>query len=144
MKTRAAAALAVLLSFVSIATPVASGEETQRYLVATRRPLHAGSQVATFRSVDGFAADLTSSEVAELRRNANVRWIEPIVERHAFAQPARNLNAQTTPYGVDLIEARAAWVAPCVSRPMSWHSRMSTRDTRNRSRLSACERITAS
>src|SRR6185436_17463708 len=61
--------------------------------------------------VDGFAADLTSSEVAELRRNASVRWIEPVVERHAFAQTARNLNAQTTPYGVDLIEARASWIA---------------------------------
>lgn len=111
MKIRAAAGLAVLLSLASIAFPVASAEETQRYLVATNRPFRAGSQVATFRSVDGFAANLTVSEVAELRRNANVRWIEPIVERHAFAQPARNLNAQTTPYGVDLIEARAAWVA---------------------------------
>lgn len=107
MKTRAAVALAVLLSFAAIA----SAEDTQRYLVATKRPFRAGARVETFRAVDGFAADLTSSEVAELRRNANVRWIEPVVERHAFAQVARNLSAQTTPYGVDLIEARASWVA---------------------------------
>lgn len=112
MKTRAAAALAVLLSFVSIASPVASASETpQRYLVATSRPFRAGAKVATFRAFDGFAADLTSSEVAELRRNANVRWVEPVVARHAFAQTARNLSAQTTPYGIDLIEARASWVA---------------------------------
>jgi len=108
MKTRAASALAILLSLVTVAS---AQEAPQRYLVATSRPFRAGADVATFRSVDGFAASLTSSEVAELRRNASVRWIEPVVERHAFAQAARNPNTQTTPYGVDLIEARPSWVA---------------------------------
>jgi serine protease len=54
---------------------------------------------------------LASDEVAQLKRNANVRWVEPVLERHAFAQTARNPFVQTIPYGVDLIHARDVWRA---------------------------------
>src|SRR5688572_21557319 len=95
----------------------ASAEETHRYLIATKQPFRAGALAAVlrdarqgvqlrnasgFRSVDGFAADLTSSEVAELRRNPNVRFIEPVIERHTYAQALRRPDAQTIPYGIDL------------------------------------------
>ena len=119
MKRSAVAALLFLI------TGALSAEETQRYLVATRQPFRAGAlgaviresresfsprAVAGFESFDGFAADLTPSEVAELRRNGAVRWVEPVVERHALG--ARNLEGQTTPYGIDLVKAKQSWVAP--------------------------------
>lgn len=117
-------AVAALLTLALATT--AAAEETHRYLVATKKPFRAGAlaavlrdarqdvsprEVEGFHSFDGFAADLTASEVAELRRNPNVRWVEDVVERHAFARPMRNLNAQTVPYGIDLIHAREAWLA---------------------------------
>jgi serine protease len=120
MKIKAAAALAFLLVAAGV-----SAETTQRYLIATTTPYRPGTiaaivresrqglsprDVAGFQSFDGFAADLTASEVAELQRNPHVRWVEPVLERHAFAQ-SRNPNAQTVPYGVDLIHAREAWTA---------------------------------
>jgi serine protease len=100
---------------------------TQRYLVATQHPFHAGTLAGIAKEArqglelrgaegfgeafDGFAADLTADEVAELKRNSNVRWLEPVVERHAFAQPSRNPQIQTVPYGIDLIHARDVWPA---------------------------------
>ena len=121
MKRTAAAAF---ILFAVAAT--VSAEETQRYLVATRQPFHAGAvasalreargeitlrDVAGFESFQGFAADLTPSEVARLRRSGGVRWIEPVIERHAFARPMRAVGRQTLPYGLDLIHARQAWAA---------------------------------
>ncbi|HJQ41298.1 MAG TPA: S8 family serine peptidase [Thermoanaerobaculia bacterium] len=111
---RLAAATLVFLSTSAFAA------DTQRYLVATAHPFRAGGGMAMGRearqegfgaSFDGFAADLTSAEVAALRKNANVRWVEPVVERHALAQPARNPQIQMVPYGVDLIHAREVWAA---------------------------------
>jgi len=117
MKQLAAAAAA----FVFIATG-ATAAETQRYLVATKHPF--ASLVREARAglrldgaegfgaaFDGYAADLTSDEVAALKQHADVRWVEPVVERHAFAQPTRNPNAQTIPYGIDLVHARDVWPA---------------------------------
>jgi len=65
-----------------------------------------------FESFNGFAADLTKTELYQVSRNANVRWIEPELERHAYAQAPRNLHGQTIPYGIDMIHAREAAVAP--------------------------------
>ena len=122
MKRTAFAAFALLISGALYAG------ETQRYLVATRQPYRAETlamvvgeaqeaktpvapqAVEGFVSFDGFAADLTPSEVAALRRSSSVRWVEPVIERHAVA--TRNLNGQTTPFGVDLIQAKKAWAAP--------------------------------
>ena len=111
-------------AFLFLITGALSAEETQRYLVATRQPFRAGAlgavvresresiaprAVAGFESFDGFAADLTSSEVAALRRSGSVRWVEPVVERHILG---RNLDGQTTPYGIDIVKAKQAWGAP--------------------------------
>ncbi|HEX2122749.1 MAG TPA: S8 family serine peptidase [Thermoanaerobaculia bacterium] len=121
MKRNAVAALICLLVAAG-----ATAEETQRYLVATKQPFRAGAlagvvrearqqgvsirDVVGFEAFDGFAASLTSAEVAALKRNSNVRWIEPVVERHAF-QSSRKLTGQTIPYGLDVIRAREAWAA---------------------------------
>ncbi len=121
MKRNAVAALVCLLVAAG-----ATAEETQRYLVATKRPFRAGAlagvvrearqqgvsirDVVGFDAFDGFAASLTTGEAAALKRNTNVRWIEPVVERHAF-QSSRKLTGQTIPYGLDVIRAREAWVA---------------------------------
>jgi subtilisin family serine protease len=93
--------------------------ETQRYLVATKHAaIHAdvrqmlgedfaARDVVPFATFSGFAADLTESEVASLRRANEVRWVEPVLERHAFAQERDPLR-QTVPFGVSAVLARQA------------------------------------
>lgn len=98
----------------------AEGATTARYLVATRSGAmgenaraivansarHAGQPVVELGELDGFAATLTEQEVETLRASPNVRWVEPVVERHAFAG-----GTQTTPWGLEVIhapESRAA------------------------------------
>jgi len=113
MKRYAGAVFAILLL-----STVALADETGRYLVATKRSFRATSlaqqlediearRISAFETFQGFAASLTQSEVDELRRSRDVRWIEPVLERHAFG--LGNLKAQQIPYGVDLIHARPVW-----------------------------------
>lgn len=111
----------VFLFAVLLATTV-SAAETRRYLVATKRPFAAGGLKALQDSVDtsvelrrvngfqafrGFAAELTEDEVATLRASKEVRFVEPVVERHAF-ELNRNLRGQTIPYGIQALSARQA------------------------------------
>ncbi|HYK05040.1 MAG TPA: S8 family serine peptidase [Thermoanaerobaculia bacterium] len=113
---------ATVILFVLLLTTTAFAAETRRYLVATKRPFAAGGFKALQDSVDtsvelrrvngfvafrGFAAELTDDEVATLRASREVRWIEPVVERHAF-DFARNLKGQTIPYGIVALSARQA------------------------------------
>jgi serine protease len=110
-----------LFLFVLLLTTTAFAAETRRYLVATQRPFAAGGFKALQDSVDssvelrgvqgfssfrGFAVELTEDEVETLRASREVRWIEPVVERHAL--DVRNLRGQTTPYGIDALSARQA------------------------------------
>jgi serine protease len=100
-------------------TTAAFAADTQRYLVATRhRVLDAHVRqmigedferraVVPFRSFNGFAADLTEADVATLQASAEVRWVEPVRERHALAQEYSPLR-QTVPFGLDAISARQA------------------------------------
>ncbi|HYI11344.1 MAG TPA: S8 family serine peptidase [Thermoanaerobaculia bacterium] len=112
---RTIAALAILLFATAL-----SAADARRYLVGTRRAAHTGalqavrntiefepSQVAPFRIFDGFAATLTEDEADELRASREVRWIEPVVARHAFIEQ-RNFLGQTLPYGIHAITARQA------------------------------------
>ncbi|HEX8171622.1 MAG TPA: S8 family serine peptidase [Thermoanaerobaculia bacterium] len=117
MKRTALTLFALLLS-----TSLFAGEATQRYLVATKRPYAAGAAAAVareargitlrdargFESFNGFAADLTPTEAAALRASSEVRYVEPVVERHALAVE-RDPKAQTVPYGVTLLHAKDAW-----------------------------------
>lgn len=109
---------AVVALFLSVSL---FADDTQQYLVATKRPFRSGAvreilrdarngivlrDVVGFETFTGFAAKLTSSEVAELRRSREVRWVEPVIERHAFSINTE----QAVPYGIDLVNARQAWI----------------------------------
>lgn len=111
-----------LIALALTTAALAADAGGQRYLVATTRPFGANTlqalrdsvdhqveprDVRGFRSFRGFAASLTPAELAALRASGEVRWIEPVVPRHAFdVQP--NLLGQTVPYGVVDTGARAA------------------------------------
>lgn len=108
-----AAVLALLL------TTAAFAADSQRYFVATNRPARAAHvrdilgdrvearSVVSFQTFRGFAATLTEAEVETLRASADVRWIEPVQERHAMAQEFDPLR-QVVPFGIDTIFARQA------------------------------------
>jgi serine protease len=113
---------ATVTLFVLLLTTTAFAAETQRYLVATKRPFAGGGfqalqdsvetsvelrRVAGFQAFRGFAAELTAEEVETLRASKEVRWIEPVVERHAL-DFNRNLRGQTVPYGIEALSARQA------------------------------------
>lgn len=115
MILRSAAVLSLLLAFT------ADGAATARYLVATRgdasgrsasaeaianRVKHDAQSVVDFHELDGFAATLTAEAVAALRASPSVRWVEPVIERHAFAG-----GTQTTPWGLDAIHAKESHAA---------------------------------
>ena len=65
-------------------------EAADRYLVATRgvstKVLREteSHEIRAFESINAFAANLTAAEVAELTRSDQVRFITPVVERHAL------------------------------------------------------------
>jgi serine protease len=113
---------ATVFLFVLLLTTSAFAAGTRRYLVATKRPFAAGGLKALQDSVDtsvelrrvngfqafrGFAAELTDDEVETLRASKEVRWIEPVVERHAF-DFKRNFGGQTITYGIEALSARQA------------------------------------
>lgn len=123
---RRAAALAALLLL-----PVIASAETRRYVVALKPSFSAdraavllrdidvapaGRDVAAFKTLDSFAADLTEEEVRELRRAPGVRYVEEAIEMRAYGtvgktalEAARNLNGQTIPAGIDIVRARDVW-----------------------------------
>ena len=110
------------VALLSAASAFASS--SSRYLVATKRPFRAGALralragvdadldkrgVAGFESFSGFAVSLTPDEAKALRSSPEVRWIEPV--RAVYALEASNPVAQTIPYGINQIGARAARTA---------------------------------
>src|SRR5215212_5103918 len=86
----------IVAAFVILLSASALADDGQRYLVATKRPFRAGGLAAALREArqqvtprdvvgfdtfDGFAAELTASEVAALRASTEVRWVEPVIAR---------------------------------------------------------------
>ncbi len=70
--------------------------------------------VASFRYVDGFAADLTETEAQELAQSPLVRWVEKNHERRISSTAPVDSGIldsplQITPYGITLIGAPEAW-----------------------------------
>ncbi len=59
-------------------------------------------------SIHGFAANLTSEEIASLKASGDVISIEPDLERHAFSDSITS-GQQTTPYGVTMVNAPSVW-----------------------------------
>ena len=62
-----------------------------------------------FKYINAFAADLDESEIAALKKSPEVQWIEESHEVHTFAQDAITPGAQTTPFGIKLVNAPAVW-----------------------------------
>ena len=60
-------------------------------------------------SVNGFAANLTDEDIAALKATGNVVSIEPDLPRHAFANDTVTPGQQTTPYGINSVNAPAVW-----------------------------------
>ncbi|HEX6176870.1 MAG TPA: S8 family serine peptidase [Thermoanaerobaculia bacterium] len=109
----------------------AFAEETRRYVVALKPAFSAdraaallrdveiapqSREVAAFKTLDAFAADLTDAEARELRRQPNVRYVEEAVEMRAYGDvkrsaldASRNLAGQTVPAGIDIVRARDVW-----------------------------------
>ena len=116
MKRTALWAIFVLLTTATYAA------DTQRYFVATRRPVRelgaksvarelrdpAARRMAAFEIVNGFAADLTAAEAASLRNSPDVRYVEPVVSRHLLANVAKP-GEQMTPYGIAMVHAPETW-----------------------------------
>ncbi|PYQ60728.1 MAG: hypothetical protein DMF58_07190 [Acidobacteria bacterium] len=98
-------------------------EAADRYLVATRgvstKVLREteSHEIRAFESVNAFAANLTAAEVAELTRSGQVRFITPVVERHASVEGALQrapngsiyTTAQMMPFGVAMVHAPELW-----------------------------------
>ncbi|MEA2570029.1 MAG: hypothetical protein QOI24_2030 [Acidobacteriota bacterium] len=112
--------LVLLAVLVALPGSLFADGSTHRYLVATRHVAHGtlakdpadtplGENVRTFSNLDGYAADLTDAEVAELRSSSAIRLIEPVMERHAFDIAATALPSQTLPYGISLVRAPETW-----------------------------------
>ena len=125
----------VVLALCAIAAPLFADSNASRYIVMTRPSAReaqvrlleksdaaaAGHDVREFQQVRGFAATLTASEVAQLRRSPYVRFVSPVVGVHLLGVddtplvPTTNTSVyeqqQVVPYGVDLVHAREAWSA---------------------------------
>lgn len=115
------AALAALLLLAFSGSLFAQGA-MQRYLVGTRHgslqgireivgveiPARQYREVVPFESVNAFAVDLTSDEVATLRRSPNVRYVEPDIEVHALTDTVTP-GSETVPYGVTMVDAPGVW-----------------------------------
>ena len=101
-----------------LALPAAAAS-AGRYIVALRpvagRPAEARREGAReLPAINGFAAELSDAEVAALRRSKNVRFVEPVVERHLLDLAPHTTagplsRSQSIPYGIDLIHARDVW-----------------------------------
>jgi serine protease len=59
--------------------------------------------------INGFAAYLTDAEISALKASGTIVSIEPDLERHAFANDAITPGQQTTPYGINSVNAPAVW-----------------------------------
>jgi subtilisin family serine protease len=117
------AALSVLLFIVPF-TAFASSAPTQAVIVMMKQTgrltvkslavnLDPGvsdgeRDVRELPGINGFAANLTSDEIASLKASGNVISIEPDLERHAFSDSV-SAGSQTTPYGLTAIDAPALW-----------------------------------
>lgn len=119
-----------LALWIALFSAVSVFGSTGRYLIAIHHPARSASlrmlrdsaearlhAVRPFQSVDAFAADLTEDDVAALKRSPEVRYISPVVERHALdnaeLRPQTDTSpyatAQTIPYGVTMVRAPQVW-----------------------------------
>jgi len=114
-----------LLLFIAC-TPAFAQNTYQHYLIGTRmaareaadeilrddlpeRPWRSkATRLHAFQSVNAFEADLTWDEAQALKKSPKVAYVEEDLERHALAD-AVTPGAETTPYGVTMVNAPAVW-----------------------------------
>lgn len=113
----------LLAAALLVATGLYADDTSHRFIVVTKSASHealpkiltddlaprAGRQLESWDIIDGFAADLTDAEVAQLRRSPNVDYVEPVVERHLMATDTIASGHETTPYGVSMVNAPYVW-----------------------------------
>jgi subtilisin family serine protease len=125
MRRSAIFAFALFLS----STVAFAGGITRSYLIGTRHPAREAVErikrddstigarnVDTFDVVNAFRADLTDAEANALAKSPEVTYVEDDLVYHAMRVPTkvtgtelRNVNGQTTPYGVKMVNAPAVW-----------------------------------
>ncbi|MEO6258828.1 MAG: S8 family serine peptidase, partial [Thermoanaerobaculia bacterium] len=141
--------IAALLFLFAIPALAHADATTRRMIVVTRHPFAQAERalrgargddfdfdnrvrynVKAFTIINGFAADLTAEEIAQLKKSPEVSYIEPVIERYKFgassprhtddstralelapAALADSITAgqQTVPYGVTLVGAPNVW-----------------------------------
>lgn len=107
----------------------ASDTGTSRWIVVYKSPALKTMAVQRMRGgtrhsygiIPGFAADLTASEIEQIRRDPSVAFIEPDAVRYAIRAvpilredvyglyPAATGVQEIVPYGIDLVHAPDAW-----------------------------------
>jgi subtilisin family serine protease len=116
---------AVFFFLIALPGVVFAEGRTRRMIVATRHPANEAMQrlrgddfdpsnrirynAYAFKYINAFVADLDESEIAALKKSPEVVFIEPDVERHAFAADTITAGVQTTAYGMNLVKAPQAW-----------------------------------
>jgi serine protease len=119
MKRSAFAAVLFLFSFS------ASAEQTQRYIIglkagsAAKTAQFAGREVEELRYLDSLVVALSDSEVAAMRKDPSVQFVERadiLFFATDQARPARSIvaeshpaDAQVTPYGITMVHAPLVW-----------------------------------
>jgi len=117
----------VVLMFASAAL---AAEQTHRYVVsmkphaAARQVTEvdlAGRSVQSLDNLDAFITDLTDAEVAKMKRDASVRYVESAeIKYHAIdddgttathnvTTESHPVDAQVTPYGITMVHAPDVW-----------------------------------
>lgn len=123
MKRAALVALLFIVPFTAF-TAFAASAPTQAVIVMTKQSVRFSVKslstsfdpnlsaderdLRELPGIHGFAANLTSDEIAALKASGDVISIEPDLERHAFADTI-TAGQQTTPYGVTAIDAPPVW-----------------------------------
>jgi subtilisin family serine protease len=124
------------LAAVAAAVNLSAQTAVSRYVVSTRKPLgitrlpmlqDAGlaqaHEVRRFEYLDAFAVELTDAEAAALRQSPDVRYVDPVVERHLIdgaqtlssapskvSSEASHYNSkQTIPWGIAETHAPDVW-----------------------------------
>src|ERR1700690_438606 len=105
---------------------------SRRYIVKTRAaaPVAVGQimtddlspridrDIQTWDLIDAFAANLTDTEVAQLRASKHVEYVEPVVERHLMAAAHSRVTPNSDaivpgqeifPYGVTMGNGPSVW-----------------------------------
>lgn len=121
---------ALFLVAVMLSSAAAFGaEQTHRYMVALRaQHLVGGARVINgvdlpsrsveeLRNLDAYIADLTDAEVAQLRQDPSVKYVEKQIRFDALGTTATHnptaelhpLDAQVTPYGISMVHAPDVW-----------------------------------